>query len=96
MHERVVEKLLALNADHIQATPSEDLAALLAPFMAKHDIRIEKGTHINQVIDTLKPRSKTLEDMAQQALFYFSDEISYEEKAAKKFLKPDDLNPMQA
>jgi len=90
------EKLQALNADHIQATPSEDLVALLAPFMAKHDIRVEKGTHINQVIDTLKPRSKTLEDMAQQALFYFTDEISYEENAAKKFLKPAALNPMQA
>ena len=38
---------------------------------------------------------KNLEEMAESALFYFADEIDYEEKAAKKFLKPALLEPMQ-
>ena len=32
--------------------------------------------------------NSTLEEMAENALFYFANDISYEEKAAKKFLKP--------
>jgi glutamyl-tRNA synthetase len=46
------------------------------------------------VIETLQARSKTLEDMAESALFYFADAIDYEEKAAKKFLKPAVLEAM--
>jgi glutamyl-tRNA synthetase len=41
------------------------------------------------VIETLQPRSKTLVEMAQGAAFYYKDEIEFEEKAAKKFLKPE-------
>jgi glutamyl-tRNA synthetase len=33
--------------------------------------------------------------MADQALFYFADDIDYEEKAAKKFLKPTVLEALR-
>jgi glutamyl-tRNA synthetase len=33
--------------------------------------------------------------MAEQALFYFADDIDYEEKAAKKFLKPAAVEALQ-
>ncbi|MGD8523416.1 MAG: glutamate--tRNA ligase [Desulfobacterales bacterium] len=89
------EKLLALNADHIQATPTAELVQPLSPFMKNHGIAIEAGSFIERVIDTLKPRSKTLKDMAQQALFYYIEDIIYEEKAARKFLKPAALEPMR-
>ena len=90
-----IEKLMALNADHIQATSTVELVQPLSPFMKDHGIEIEAGPTIERVIDTLKPRSKTLEDMAQQALFYYIEDIAYEEKAAKKFLKPAALEPMR-
>jgi glutamyl-tRNA synthetase len=89
------EKLLALNADHIQATPTADLVQPLSPFMKDHGIAVEAGAFIERVIDTLKPRSKTLQDMAQQALFYYVEDVTYEEKAAGKFLKPAALEPMR-
>jgi glutamyl-tRNA synthetase len=89
------EKLLALNADHIQAKPTAELIQPLSPFMKDHGLTIEAGSFIERVIDTLKPRSKTLKDMAQQALFYYMEDIIYEEKAAKKFLKPAALEPMR-
>jgi glutamyl-tRNA synthetase len=90
-----LEKLLALNADHIQATPSLKLIEPLAPFIRKHAIEIEKDSYAEKVIDTLKPRSKTLADMAEQALFYYLEDISYEEQAAKKFLKAESLDPLR-
>ena len=89
-----MNKLQALNAEHIMASSARDLVAPLKPFMAEADIEIEAGEYIEQVIETLQPRSKTLADMAEAALFYYQDDIVFEEKAAKKFLKANALEPL--
>ena len=39
--------------------------------------------------------AKTLKEMAEGSLFYFKEKISYEEKAAKKFLTPAILEPLK-
>jgi glutamyl-tRNA synthetase len=92
-----MDKLLALNADHIQAASSGDLVDPLLPFAKQNGIDLEAGlVDAQRVIETLKPRSKTLEDMAVQALFYYSEDIVYEDKAARKFFKPVALEPMRA
>ena len=88
------EKLLALNAEHIKATPVKTLATLLVPFLQQEGIQAQTGPFIESVIQTLVPRSKTLQEMARDAVFYFSDTIEYEEKAAKKFLKAKALEPL--
>ena len=90
-----LDKLLALNAEHIMAASPGDLVDPLKPFLKNNSIEIEEGDYILQVIETLQPRSKTLEDMAEAALFYYLGDISYEEKAAKKFLKPAALEPLK-
>jgi glutamyl-tRNA synthetase len=89
------EKLLSLNADHIRATPVEELVEPLKPLLKRHGTAVEDTNLLLKVIETLRARSKTLDDMAQSALFYFADEIDYEEKAARKFLKPAVLEAMQ-
>ena len=58
-------------------------------------IEIEENDYILQVIETLQPRSKTLKDMAEAALFYYLSDINYDEKAAKKFLKTAALEPLK-
>ena len=88
------EKLLALNAEHIKATPVKTLAALLIPFLKQEGIQAREGDFIEKVIETLVPRSKTLKEMARDAAFYYADTIEYEEKAAKKFLKAKALEPL--
>jgi glutamyl-tRNA synthetase len=82
------EKLLALNAEHIRAAAPRELAHSLAPFLKTHGYHFEPGPFIEKVVRTLQPRSETLQDMAQQALFYFQDDVVYDQKAAAKFLKP--------
>jgi glutamyl-tRNA synthetase len=89
------EKLSALNADHIKATPLKALAKGLIPFLKKQGCDAHEGRFLEKVVDTLVIRSKTLADMSQAATFYFSDDIVYEEKAAKKFLKPNALDPLR-
>jgi glutamyl-tRNA synthetase len=89
------EKLLSLNADHIRATPAQKLFEPLKPFLKQRGIEVKDTGLMIKVIETLHARSKTLDDMAEQALFYFADDIDYEEKAAKKFLKPTVLEALR-
>lgn len=90
-----LEKLQSLNADHMKAMSPEKLVPYLTPFLKAHHINIEKGPFIDGVIETLQPRSKTLVEMAESALFYFEKTIEYEEKAARKFLKPATKMPLE-
>jgi glutamyl-tRNA synthetase len=90
-----IEKLQAVNADHIQAAAASDLVDPLKPFLKDRGIEIETGDYATRVIETLQPRSKTLADMADAAMFYYLDDIIFEEKAARKFLKAAALDPLQ-
>ena len=90
-----IEKLQAINADHIQASAASDLIGPLKPFLKERGIEIETDDYAAKVIETLQPRSKTLVDMADAALFYYLEDISYEEKAARKFLKSTALEPLK-
>ncbi len=85
------EKLSALNADHIKGTPPAGLVDCLRPFMAARGVELIESPMNEKVIASLAPRSKTLVEMADQALFYYQDEISYDPDAARKFLTTEAL-----
>jgi glutamyl-tRNA synthetase len=88
------EKLTALNADHIKAMQPEKLASHLIPFLKQKGYPAKEGNYLNRVISTLNTRSKTLIEMAENASFYYMDQLVYEEKAVQKFLKPDIIEPL--
>ena len=90
-----LQKLLALNADHIQAAPPAALAPQLRPFLSARGVQDPPEDDLQAVIETLQTRSKTLLEMADGALFYFQETVAYEEKAAQKFLKPAIKEPLQ-
>ncbi len=90
-----MDKLLAVNADHIKRMPPELLSDFLLPFLLRHGYPAEKGKYLNQVIGTLNARAKTLEEMAVAASFYYMDEFAYETEAADKFLKPDAVDSLK-
>ncbi|MFW6052826.1 MAG: glutamate--tRNA ligase [Desulfosalsimonas sp.] len=89
------EKLLALNAEHIRNTPEKDLAPHLIPFLAERGIEAEADDYLHRVIKTLQPRSKTLVEMADGAVFYFKAPEDYEEKGIKKLFKPEIIEPLK-
>ncbi|RJQ70207.1 MAG: glutamate--tRNA ligase [Desulfobacteraceae bacterium] len=88
-------KLSALNADHIQASTPQYLAAHLKPFLHAQGWTADNDDYLHHAIATLQPRSKTLQEMALQAHFYFSAEISLDEQAAQKFLTQGILDPLR-
>ncbi|MBF0112143.1 MAG: glutamate--tRNA ligase [Desulfamplus sp.] len=90
-----MDKLLALNAKHIQSKPASELMPIFKSNLEKEGIKtdnplnIDSGLDLEKVIQTLQPRSKTMVEMAQLSKFYFKETIEFDEGAAKKFLKPD-------
>ncbi len=83
------EKLLWLNSHYIKTGDPQRLAELLKPFLKQQDIDFEGGPTLVEVVKGLQERSATLVEMATGAEFYFVDQVSYDEKAKKKFLKPE-------
>ncbi len=77
-------KLFALNAEHIKASEPEALIAPLTPLLEQRGCPVTDRVKLAKAIVTLQPRSKTLIDMADGALFYFKDIEAYDEKAAEK------------
>ncbi|MBW1819190.1 MAG: glutamate--tRNA ligase [Deltaproteobacteria bacterium] len=89
------EKLLDLNGVYIRETHDEDLARAVKPFLEKLGYTGLEESQLKKVAAALKPRSKTLAGMGEAAGFFFTPEISYEEKGDKKFLKPNALGMLE-
>lgn len=88
-----MDKLTALNADHIRAASVAQLAPRLLPFLQDKGYDAIDDAYLAGVIETLHNRSKTLVEMAEGAHFYYREDIRpYDEKAAKKFFKPEMAN----
>jgi len=83
-----MEKLLDLNARYIREEDDDNLTDQTIPLLHNLGCQELDIVKVNAAIRTVKPRSKTLLDMAQGALFYFR-EITYDTKADEKFLKPE-------
>jgi len=89
-----MEKLLDLNAKYIREENDEVLTDLLIPFLHSLGCEHMKRETVTGAVRTLKPRSKTLLEMAQKSLFYF-EEITYEPEADEKFLVSESLNLLE-
>jgi glutamyl-tRNA synthetase len=85
-----LDKLTALNADHIRAASVAQLAPRALPFFQAKGYDAAEDDYLLAVIETLHNRSKTLVEMADGAHFYYREDVRpYDENAAKKFLKPE-------
>ena len=85
-----LDKLTALNADHIRAASVAQLVPRALPFFLARGYDAADDDYLAGVIETLHNRSKTLVEMAEGAHFYYREDVRpYDEKAVKKFLKPE-------
>ena len=51
---------------------------------------------LEKMIATLRERAKTLTELVDSASYYLTDEIAFDEKAAKKFLTQDAAAPIES
>ena len=86
------DKLDWLNQEYLRELPEAELLEALEPFLAQavgHPVK--RTPELGRLVELLRDRSKTLKEMAEKARFLVAEQIPYEEKAAKKFLKQPSL-----
>lgn len=91
-----MEKLLWINQQHIQTTPTANLVKHLMPFMVQKGIDVTTGPDLAKVANLLKERAKTLIEMAESAEYFYHDFNAFEANAAKKHLRPVAAEPLKA
>jgi len=90
-----LEKAEWLNFQYIKATPVDELAAAVKPFIAQKGYAIPGDDGwLAAMVATLRERAKTLVELVDAAHFYLSEEISIDPAAARKFLKPEISEPL--
>ncbi len=84
------EKLLWLNQEYIKSADSGFLVESLDSGLKDRGLSPDQLNHRTRmgIVDELRTRSSTLVDMIEGALFFFEDEVEWDEKAASKFLTP--------
>lgn len=82
------EKLLWLNLQHMKTKSDEELAELLIPFLQRRGFNPPSREWIFTMLQALKERAKTLDEMVEQVKFAFA-EPEYSPIDVEKFLKPE-------
>ncbi|MFW2440279.1 MAG: glutamate--tRNA ligase [Arenicellales bacterium] len=89
------EKLLWLNQQYIKAADPLHLAHLLSPHLGRLGIDPAQGPDIVAVVKAQQERANTLVEMAEISKFIYHDFEEYDEKAAKKNLRPVAREPLE-
>ncbi len=83
------EKILDLNGVYIRESDEEYLLKELIPFLEEIGIRDIEREGLIKAIRTLKPRSKTLREMAEGCRMYFERPFVHDRELLKRFLTPE-------
>ncbi|XOV78848.1 MAG: glutamate--tRNA ligase [Aestuariibacter sp.] len=82
------EKLIWLNQHYMKTLAPAEVAKHLAWHFADQGIATNVGPALEEIVKIQADRVKTLKEMAQISRYFFEDYESFDEKAAKKHLRP--------
>jgi len=88
------EKLEWLNQHYIKQANPEHVATLLSPHLGKLGIDPTEGPELSRVVEAQQERANTLVEMADISTFFYEDYKEFDEKAAKKNLRPVAAEPL--
>ena len=84
-----MEKLDWLNQHYMKTMEPASIAKPFADQLRELGISYEDGPSLESVIEMQAERTKTLKEMAERSVYFYKDVDEYDEKAAKKHLKPE-------
>lgn len=84
-----IEKLDWLNGWYIRNRPAGEIAALVLPMLRERGIDAGLDTKLEMIVKELGQRAKTLLDIVNSIGYFYAEEITFDEKAAAKFLTPE-------
>src|SRR5690242_6316095 len=91
------EKFLWVNFHYLKSRPLAQLAGEVVPYIKAKGYRVPPDKKwLEKMIATLQERAKTLTELVDAAHYYLSDEITFDDKAAKKFLTKDAVAPIES
>jgi glutamyl-tRNA synthetase len=88
-------KLDWLNSQYIKRTDLDELVEMFRPFIEAKGYLITDPGLLRKAVLSLRERAKTLVEMAELSEFYFCKEITYDQKAAEKFLNRDSVSVLE-
>jgi len=90
------EKLQWINQHYLKQHDARHVAIQLAPHLNRRGLEVTVGHHLQAVVEAQRERAQTLEELADISLFYYRDFDEYDAKAAKRALKPESIEPLNA
>lgn len=92
------QKMEWLNAQHLRRTPGTELAPLVRERMVAAGVlgpgepTAEDSAYLVAVIDLMKERARTLNQLVEHSRFFFSDQFVFDEAGVRKrLLKPEGM-----
>jgi glutamyl-tRNA synthetase len=82
-----------VNKQHIQKYHTAELLFMI-PYLTEKLKSVEDSGYMSDVIDLVKMRVNNLNDFESKTEYFFTDPISYEEKAMKKKWKDESVNAL--
>ena len=84
-----VAKLSWLNQQHMMRASPARVATVLRWHLEQEGIQLGDEVQLEEIVLSLRERTKTVREMAQNSLFFFRAPTSYDEKAVKKNITAD-------
>jgi glutamyl-tRNA synthetase len=89
------EKLAWINQQYLKSTDLDRVVNLVKQRLAKLDVQVDEALDISPIVELYRERVKTVNELAQNILYFFVDFAEYDAKAARKALKQAALQPLQ-
>lgn len=83
------KKMRWVNVEWIRRLTATDLATRLVPFLEKRGFAPTVDARMEFLVDQLRERAETLDEMAEAARFAYAKPAAYDEAAVAKWLTPD-------
>lgn len=90
------DKLYWLNQHYQKSDSPESVAEALRWHFEQAGVDLSKGPELKDLVVTQAERCKSLAEMCQMSLYFYTDAIEYDEDAVKKHLRPVILEPLTA
>jgi len=86
-----LQKLLWMNSKYLYEKSFRDLLPFVKSWLKDKGLPLSclEDEHFIYLISLLKIRSKTINELTDQLIFYFEDPYEYEEKGVKKYFKKE-------
>ncbi len=86
------EKLSWLNQQYLKETSNSELAKWVVPRLHKRDCKVVEGdAKLEAIVELLKPRATTLENLADSAIYFYRD-VKPSDALIAEHLKPEILS----